>query len=163
MNILKTNLLASHLPLSRTNGFSSLLFAAFFTVSACAMADNDISISNAWARATAPGQKVAAAYMDLTSKNGATLIKAETNIAGIVEIHSMTMENDVMKMRMLEVLELPAGKTVSLAPGGYHLMLFDLKQSLDAGKSTDFKLHFRTKAGDTKTLSVTLPIKTNAN
>lgn len=163
MNILKTNLLLSHLSLSKTIGLGSLLFAAFFTMSACAMADNDISISNAWARATAPGQKVAAAYMDLSSKAGATLIKAESDLAGVVEIHSMTMENDVMKMRMLDTLELPAGKTVSLAPGGYHLMLFDLKQSLDAGKSTDFKLHFKTKAGDTKILSVTLPIKTNAN
>ncbi len=141
----------------------AICFTLLFALAACAKAENDITISNAWARATAPGQKVAAAYMNLISKEGATLTKAESNIAGIVEIHSMTMENDVMKMRMLDELVMPAGKTVSLEPGGYHLMLFDLKQSLDAGKSAEFKLHFRTKTGETKSVSVTLPIKTSAH
>jgi periplasmic copper chaperone A len=141
----------------------TVFFTLFFTMSACAVAESDISISDAWARATAPGQKVAAAYMDLSSKEGATLVKVETSIAGIVEIHSMTMENDVMKMRMLNELALPAGETVNLAPGGYHLMLFDLQQPLDAGQSAEFKLHFRTKAGDAKILTVNLPIKPRAH
>lgn len=145
------------------NLLRSVLFTLLVAISACAVAENDISISNAWARATAPGQKVAAAYMDLSSKEGATLVKAETSIAGIVEIHSMTMENDVMKMRMLNELVLPAGQTVSLAPSGYHLMLFDLKQSLDAGQSAAFKLHFKTKSGETRIISVDLPIKPRAN
>lgn len=145
------------------NLFRSVMFSLFFAISACAVAENDISISNAWARATAPGQKVAAAYMDLSSKDGATLVKAETNVAGIVEIHTMTMENDVMKMRMLNELALPAGETVSLAPGGYHLMLFDLQQSLDVGQSAKFKLHFKTKDSETKIISVDLPIKPRAN
>lgn len=143
--------------------FRSICFTLFFTLAASAHADDDISIAEAWARATAPGQKVAAAYMRLTSHEGATLIKAESNLAGVVEIHSMTMENDVMKMRMLEELVLPAGKTVSLEPGGYHLMLFDLKQPLDAGKQAEFNLHFRTKAGVIKHMSITLPIKTSAH
>lgn len=141
----------------------TVLFTFFFTISACAVAEGDISISNAWTRATAPGQKVAAAYMDLTSKDGATLVKAETSVAGIVEIHSMTMKNDVMKMRMLNELALPAGQTVNLAPGGYHLMLFDLQQSLDAGQSAEFKLHFKTKAGDIKIMTVNLPVKPRAH
>jgi len=141
----------------------TVLFTFFFTISACAVAESDISISNAWARATAPGQKVAAAYMDLNSKEGATLVKAETSVAGIVEIHSMTMKNDVMKMRMLNELALPAGQTVNLAPGGYHLMLFDLQQSLDAGQSAEFKLHFKTKAGDIKIMTVNLPVKPRAH
>lgn len=141
----------------------TVLFTLFFTISACAVAESDISISNAWARATAPGQKVAAAYMDLTSKEGATLVKAETSVAGIVEIHSMTMENDVMKMRMLNELTLSAGETVNLAPGGYHLMLFDLHQSLDAGQYAEFRLHFKTKSGDIKIMTVNLPVKPRAH
>ncbi|MDZ4097736.1 MAG: copper chaperone PCu(A)C [Methylophilaceae bacterium] len=141
----------------------TVLFTFFFTISACAATESDISISNVWVRATAPGQKVAAAYMDLSSKEGATLVKAETNVADIVEIHSMTMENDVMKMRMLNELAIPAGETVNLAPGGYHLMLFDLEQSLDAGQSAEFKLHFKTKAGDIKIMTVNLPIKPRAH
>jgi len=143
--------------------FRSLCFTFFFALAACAQADNDITISDAWARATAPGQKVAAAYMNLSSKQGAALIRAECDLAGSVEIHSMTMENDVMKMRMLEELALPAGKTVSLAPGGFHLMLFNLKQPLDAGKQAKFTLHFRTDAGKEKSIDITMPIKTSAN
>jgi len=143
--------------------FRSLCFTLSFVLAACAQADNDITISDAWTRATAPGQKVAAAYMNLTSKEDAALIGAECDLAGSVEIHSMTMENDVMKMRMMEELELPAGKTVSLAPGGFHLMLFNLKQPLDAGKEAKFTLHFRTAAGETKSIKVTMPIKTSAN
>ena len=96
--------------------FRSLCFSLLFALAACAQADSDITISEAWARATAPGQKVAAAYMNLSSKQGATLVSAECDLAGSVEIHTMTMENDVMKMRMLDELALPAGKTVSLAP-----------------------------------------------
>ncbi len=141
----------------------SICFTLFLTLAACAEADSDITISNAWARSTAPGQKVAAAYMDLLSKEGATLVKAECNLAGSVEIHSMTMENDVMKMRMLEELGMPAGKTVSLEPGGYHLMLFNLKQPLEAGKEAKFTLHFKTMSGEAKSMALTLPIKTSAH
>lgn len=136
-----------------------LIFMLF--ASACAKAESDITISNAWARATAPGQQVAAAYMSLKSEQGATLIKAESNLAGTIELHSMTMENDVMKMRMLNELQIPAGKTVNLEPGGYHLMLFDLKQPLNAGQTAEFKLHFRTKAGSTQSMTLSLPIKTS--
>lgn len=159
MNILTTkNMQAPNMMI-----FRSICFTLFFTLAACAKADSDITISDAWARATAPGQKVAAAYMNLLSKEGATLVKAESNLAGSVEIHSMTMENDVMKMRMLDELVMPAGKIVSLEPGGNHLMLFNLKQPLDAGKEAEFKLYFRTGAGETKSMSVIMPIKTSAH
>jgi len=137
----------------------TLSFILLFFLTACTAADQEISISNAWARATAPGQQVAAAYMNLKSKQGATLIKAESDLAGSVEIHSMTMENDVMKMRMLDELPLPAGEMVSLEPGGYHLMLFDLKQPLHAGEEGEFKLYFRNKSGETHSMTVRLPIK----
>lgn len=136
-------------------------FILIFMLSACAKAESGIIISNAWARATAPGQQVAAAYMSLKSEQGATLIKAESDLAGTIELHSMTMENDVMKMRMLNELPLPAGKTVNLEPGGYHLMLFDLKQPLNAGQTAKFKLHLRTTAGNTQSMTLSLPIKTS--
>ena len=141
----------------------STCLTLLLTLAACAETESDITINYAWARATAPGQKVAAAYMDLASKKGAALVKAECNLAGSVEIHSMIMENDVMKMRMLEELDIPAGKTVSLEPGGYHLMLFNLKQPMDAGKEAKFTLHFRTRTGEEKSMTLTLPIKTSAH
>ena len=139
------------------------LFILVLVFTACAKAESDIIISNAWAKATVPGQQVAAAYMSLRSKEGATLVKAESNLAGTTELHSMTMENDVMKMRMLKELPIPAGKTVNLEPGGYHLMLFDLKQPLEAGKNAELKLHFRTNAGNMQSMTLNLPIKTSAH
>lgn len=145
------------------NLFRSLCFTLFFVLVSCVQTDGDIIISDAWVRATAPGQKVAAAYMNLSSKQGATLVSVECALAGSVEIHTMTMENDVMKMRMLDDLPLPAGKSVSLAPGGLHLMLFNLKQPLDAGKQANFTLKFRTANGEEKQVRIVLPIKTSVH
>lgn len=104
-----------------------------------------ISIIDARVRPTNPGQEVGAAYMTLTSKEDAKLIGVESDVTKSVEIHSMTMKNGVMKMRMLETLDLVAGKPYSLAPGGYHLMLFDLKKPLAEGETVRFTLHFKNK------------------
>ncbi len=133
-----------------------------FTMMASSQASQDVAISGAWVRATKPGQEVGAAYMTLTSGTDVSLVKAEASTAGTVEIHSMTMNNGVMKMRMLENLELKAGKPVELAPGGFHLMLFDLKSPLKAGESVEFTLHFKSAKGDERVQTVTVPIKKNA-
>ncbi|HEY8353641.1 MAG TPA: copper chaperone PCu(A)C [Methylophilaceae bacterium] len=139
--------------------FRNLSFMLFLMSAACAQATDDIAVRDAWVRATAPGQQVAAAYMDLSSLQGTTLVGAECDIAGIVEIHEMTMKNDVMKMRMLKELALPAGETVRLAPGGLHLMLFDLKQPLNAGSKAECVLRFRNAQGETANIRATLPVK----
>lgn len=118
-----------------------------------------VTISDAWVRENAPGQKVGAAYMTLNSAEESTLVYVESPNAGSVEIHSMTMNNNVMKMRKLEELSLKAGKPEKLAPGGFHLMLFDLKKSLKSGEQVDFKLCFRDKAGNITHQFVTLPVK----
>lgn len=118
-----------------------------------------VTISDAWVRENAPGQKVGAAYMTLNSAEESTLVYVESPNAGSVEIHSMTMNNNVMKMRKLEELSLKAGKPEKLAPGGFHLMLFDLKKSLKSGEQVDFKLCFRDKAGNITHQLVTLPVK----
>ena len=127
-------------------------------LSACE-ANESVAIMDNWVRANAPGQSVAAAYMTLLSVQDSTMIKAEADIAGSVEIHSMKMENGVMKMRMLEELPLKAGKAEKLAPGGFHLMLFDLKKPLIAGENVKFTLSFKDAAGKTTQQQVTLPIK----
>jgi periplasmic copper chaperone A len=130
---------------------SSLLFALN------AMAD--VAVSDAWVRANVPGQSVGAAYMTMSSPQDSTLVYIETPAAGKVEIHSMTMNNNVMKMRKLEELPLKAGKAEKLAPGGFHLMLFDLKKPLKAGNKANFKLCFKDKKGNITHQTVTLPIK----
>ncbi len=136
--------------------FTLLSFTSF--LSACEV-NHGVVIMDNWVRANAPGQSVGAAYMTLLSAQDSTMIKAEADIAGSVEIHSMSMENGVMKMRMLEELPLKAGKAEKLAPGGFHLMLFDLKKPLTAGENVSFTLSFKDAAGNITQQQVTLPIK----
>lgn len=141
--------------------FSQRLFSLLsltILLSACE-ANHGVAIMDNWVRANAPGQSVGAAYMTLLSAQDSTMIKAEADVAGAVEIHSMKMENGVMKMRMLEELPLKAGKTEKLAPGGFHLMLFDLKKPLTAGEVVNFTLSFKDAAGNITKQQVTMPIK----
>jgi len=104
---------------------------------------NLVSITDAWVRPTNPGQEVGAAYMTFLSKQDITLVSIESSVTDSVEIHNMTMENGVMKMRMLENLALKAGEPYKLVPGGFHLMLFDLKKPLTVGEQVSFTLHFK--------------------
>ena len=122
-------------------------------------ATQTVAISDAWVRANAPGQSVGAAYMTLNSPKDSTLVFVESDAAESVQIHSMTMDNGVMKMRMLEELTIKANMPEKLAPGGFHLMLFDLKKPLKAGENINFRLCFKDKAGDIKDQHISLPIK----
>ena len=122
-------------------------------------AQADVIISDAWVRANAPGQSVGAAYMTLKSPQDSNLFQVESPAAGSVEIHSMSVTNGVMKMRALEALPLQAGKPEKLAPGGFHLMLFDLDKPLVAGEKATFTLSFKDKAGKVTHQKVVLPIK----
>ena len=121
--------------------------------------ESEVAITDSWVRENAPGQSVGAAYMTLNSPKDSTLVKVETPVAGTVEIHSMSMENNVMKMRMLKELPLKAGTPEKLAPGGFHLMLFDLKTPLKAGKNAVFRLSFKDNAGNITQQNVSMPIK----
>ena len=134
------------------------LLSLILLLSACEQ-NHGVAIMDNWVRANAPGQSVGAAYMTLNSPQDSTLVYVETPAAGTVEIHSMSMENNVMKMRMLEELPLKAGKPEKLAPGGFHLMLFDLKTPLKVGENASFKLCFKDAAGNITHQNVTLAIK----
>ncbi|HEY3327288.1 MAG TPA: copper chaperone PCu(A)C [Novimethylophilus sp.] len=118
----------------------------------------EVAVSDAWARATAPGQEVGAAYLSLKSDKPAKLVAIKSAVADSVEIHEMSMKNGVMKMRMLETLDLPAGKLVKLEPGGFHLMLVDLKKPLKAGENIEIVLTFKDGKG-TGTQKIRLPVK----
>lgn len=100
---------------------------------AVALADTGLKVTNVWSRPTAPGQSVAGAYLDIVSGVPAALVKVESPAARVVELHSMKMEGDVMKMRAVSKIDLPAGKEVKLEPGGFHVMLIDIKQPLKVG------------------------------
>ena len=125
-----------------THTLRALLFAGLL-VPYAALAQ-PIQAEQPWARATAPQQKVGGAYVTLTSPAGDRLLGASSPIAGRVELHEMQTEGDVKRMRELTGgLALPAGQAVAMAPGGYHLMLMDLKQPLVAGQAIPVQLRFR--------------------
>ena len=109
----------------------------------------DIVISQAWSRATPNGAKIGAGYFTIENKGTAAdkLIATSTDVAGKVELHEMAMNNGVMKMRPVEGgLTIDPGKTVKLAPSGYHLMIMNLKNPLKQGDKVPLTLEFE-KAG----------------
>jgi copper(I)-binding protein len=106
-----------------------------------------VKVEQAWVRPSVPGQQGTGGYMKLTARDGQRLVGASSPVAGVAEIHEMKMEGDVMKMRPAGALELPAGKTVELKPGGLHLMLMDLKQPLVAGRSVPVTLLLKDSHG----------------
>ena len=100
----------------------------------------DVAVSGAWTRATVPGQSGAVIRFSITSQKEAQLVAISSTAAGTVEMHSMTHDNGVMKMRPIKSLPLPAGKAVDLGSEGNHVMLLNLKQPLKAGDSVPFSL-----------------------
>ena len=129
-------------------------FAALFAVlGASAHAQEikagDLVITQPWSRATPGGAKIAGGFLTIENK-GTTpdrLVSGSGDVAGKVEIHEMAMNNGVMTMRPLDKgLAIEPGKTVKLAPGGYHLMLMDLKNPLKQGEKVPLELQFE-KAG----------------
>jgi copper(I)-binding protein len=97
--------------------------------------------------------------MQLKSARGATLVAAESPAAGAVEIHAMRMEGNVMRMRAIGSLELPAGQTVELKPGGYHAMLLDLKAPLKKGDVVPLRLKVRGKDGEVAEIDVAAEVR----
>ena len=91
------------------------------------------TVTDAWVRATVPQQMATGMFAQITSVKGGALVAASSVAAGVVEVHEMSMAGDVMRMRAVPRLALPAGKTVKLHPGGYHVMMMELKQPLKAG------------------------------
>lgn len=117
------------------------------------------AVTEAWARATVPGQPVAAAYMKINSPSHVTLVGIETDAAAQVQVHDMQMNDGVMQMRRHDQLDIPTGKTIELAPGGMHLMLLGLKKPLKAGSQITVKMTF-VDAEKTKVISiVTVPVR----
>lgn len=119
---------------------TQLAMAILFSLSATATIAADVEIKDAWVRGTVTGQQATGAFLDITSKAGAALVGVSSPAAGVTELHEMKMDGGVMKMRPVARLELPAGQTVHLAPGGYHVMLMKLKQPLKTGDSVPLTL-----------------------
>jgi copper(I)-binding protein len=134
------------------------LMAAFASTSAVAQS---IVVKDPWVRAAVPGQTGTGAFMKITAKDGSRLVSASSPVAGVTEVHEMKMEGNVMKMRALEAgLELPAGKTVELKPGGYHVMLMDLKGPLAKDSTVPLTLVFKDAKGAESRIELKVPVST---
>lgn len=119
---------------------SKLFTAALLAcLTASALADT-VRVEHPWVRATAPGQKVAAGFMNLTADADMTLVGGSSPVSQHFELHFMKMENGVMEMREMKEIALPRGKTVSLAPGGLHIMFIGLKNPIREGQKVPLTL-----------------------
>src|SRR5262245_2655979 len=131
-------------------------------VSALTMAGtawSQTTVKDAWVRGTVAQQKASGAFMQITSAKGGKLVSVATPVAGVAEVHEMAMEGTTMRMRAVTSLDLPAGQSVELKPGGYHVMLMDLKQALNAGDSIPLTLVVEGKDGKRETLQVNAPVR----
>ena len=116
---------------------------------------NSIKIEDAYTRATVPGQQVAGGFMKIENKGSVDqLISASSPVAGEVQLHEMAMEGNVMKMRQVKDIPVPAGGSIELKPGGLHLMFMNIKAPLTAGETVPVKLKFA-KAGE---VEVKMPV-----
>ena len=138
---------------------SCLSLIAAVVVPSAAPAADEIRVIDPWARATVPGQKAGGVYMEIVSPRDARLTGVSSPLAGAAEVHSMTMDGDTMKMRAVEALDLPAGRPVKLAPGGYHVMLFDLKKPLVAGEKVPLTLVIEDAGRRTYKIAVTAIVR----
>ncbi len=133
----------------------ALLAGGLLSVSAHAQ----LTVSDGWIRATVPAQKVTGAFMRVQSATAARLVGVQAEVAGRAELHEMAMDGQTMRMRRVESIELPAGKPVNLASGGYHVMLMDLKRQVKEGESVELTLQLQDAAGKRQDVKAKVPVK----
>jgi hypothetical protein len=119
-----------------------ILLATLLAVTTTAWAQATVQIEEAWVRGTVAQQKASGAFMRLTANQNLRLVEASSPVAAVTEIHEMAMQQDVMTMRRVPGIDLVAGQTTELKPGGFHVMLMDLKQPLQAGQTVPITLVF---------------------
>jgi copper(I)-binding protein len=120
-------------------------------------------VDDAWVRATVPTQTASGAFMTVTADSDSKLLSVATPIAKDVQIHEMTMKNDVMSMGPVKFVELPAGKAVKLDPNGYHVMLMGLSAQLKEGETVPLTLTVENAKGEKETLEVKAPVRSLTN
>jgi copper(I)-binding protein len=141
------------------NTLKTFAAAAALAVGALS-AQAQTTVVDPWVRGTVPQQKASGLFAVITSVQGGKLVAGSSPVAGVVEIHEMSMEGSTMKMRQVAGgLPLPAGQAVELKPGGYHVMLMDLKQQLKAGDTVPVTLVVEGADGKRQNIEVQAPVK----
>jgi copper(I)-binding protein len=135
------------------------LFALIASIALVSTAFAQTTVIEPWVRATVPQQTASGAFMQLRSPDAARLVAASSPVAGSVQLHRMEMSGQMMKMREVDSIELPAGQTVNLASGGFHIMLVGLKHQLKEGAQVPLSLVVERKGGKRETIVVNAPVK----
>lgn len=118
-----------------------------------------VSVKDAWIRGTVQGQTATGAFMELTGKTNARLIAVSTPLTKSAEVHHMKLENGVMKMFPVDGIDVPAGKTVRLASGGYHVMLTNLQKPLNPGDKVPLQLTFELADKKRETVELSVEVR----
>jgi hypothetical protein len=142
-------------PFSPTALMPALLAVLSFSATAYAQ----VSVGDPWVRATVPQQRATGMFAQVTAAQGGKLVAASSPVADVVEIHEMAMDNNVMRMRAVPGLDLPAGKPVDLKPGGFHVMLMGLKQQVKEGETVPVTLVIEGKDGKRENVEVRAPVR----
>ena len=135
--------------------FFTLIVSTAFASTAAAQ----ITVTNPWIRATVLQQTASGAYLQVRSENNARLVAVNSPLAASVQLHKMEMNGQRMTMREVDAIELPAGATVNLASGGYHVMLSGLKRQLKEGDVVPLSLVVERKKGRRESIAVIAPVK----
>jgi copper(I)-binding protein len=135
--------------------FLVLAAASLFAHAASAQ----VAVTDPWIRATVPAQKTAGAFMQLRSPKATRLVEVQSPVAGRAEIHQMDMQGQTMRMQKVDGIDLQAGQPVNLSSGGYHVMLFDLKQQLKEGEQVPLTLVFSGPDKKRENVTVQVPVK----
>jgi periplasmic copper chaperone A len=128
---------------------------------ASAAAHAQVTVDKPWVRTTVAQQTTTAAYLTITSAQGGKLVSASSPVAAAVDVHEMKMAGDMMKMRAVDALALPAGKPVEFKPNGYHLMMTGLKAPVKAGDVVPIKLVVEDAKGQRETVDVKATARLN--
>ena len=118
-----------------------------------------VEVKDPWMRATVDQQKATGAFMRLTAAQKSRVVQVTSPVAGTAGIHEMSMVDNMMRMRPVDALELPAGKTVELKPGGFHVMLLDLKQTIKEGDVVPLTLVVEGSDGKRSNVDVKVPVR----
>ena len=122
-------------------------------------AQAQVTVKDAWVRATVPQQQATGAFMQLNAARDTRLVAASSPLTAAVEVHEMAMQDNVMRMRQVPGVDLPAGKPVDLKPGGYHVMLMNLKQQVKTGDTVPITLVFEGKDGKRESVDIQAPVR----
>lgn len=140
-----------------THSFRSSVLAVTCLIATAVQAQ--VTVQDAWVRATVPQQQATGAFMQLRASKATRLVAVRSPLTSTAEVHEMAMQDNVMRMRQVPGVALPAGQTVELKSGGYHVMLMNLTQQVKAGDTIPLTLVFEGPDGKRETQEITAQVR----